>query len=232
MGPVSYPLLSHSSDDHPLEPRVQDEKLRSITYRSHFWRYLNAVLGTLAVIVGLVYVFFEDTDKTARVWRNINDTIEKTTTAATAPSPAVTDKPTAIPRPRVSTSATEYHPGDRFEYSFDSRLDGYVSLWNITASGKAERIIPAATNRRGRRVIAGQRYASGSDGLPSLVVSGAVGVEQLLLLWCPQPSGHGFSALFTRYQAFEQDLRRRRDNGCIDARSNYRIVERSNPSDG
>jgi len=203
---------------------VQDDKLRKLSYKSHYWRYVNAFIGAIAGLVGLVYFVFDDSGRTARVWHNIQAVVE--TPASAAPRETATPPATALSTTplMLSTNAGQYHVGDRFDYRFGGKRDGYVSLWNITASGRAQRIIPSVTNRRAQRVIAGRAYASGTADFPTLRVSGSTGVEQLLLLWCPRRDGHGFSALFPRSEAFEADLAKRRAAGCRVTRSDYRIV--------
>ena len=213
---------------------MQDDKLRNISYKSHYWRYVNAFVGAIAGVIGLVYLFFDDTSKTARVWHNIQAAIVQ---PAVATSPGLwSDSPLVMaaastkgPALRLSAGAGDYHLGDRFDYRFSATEDGYVSLWNITASGRAQRIIPTATNRRALRIIGGQAYDSGRDGLPTLMVSGAAGVEQLLLLWCPRRDGHGFSALFPSQGSFERDIQKRRAAGCVEHRVSYRIRSGSTP---
>ena len=211
---------------------MQDDKLRNITYKSHFWRYINAFMGTIAVVVGLVYVFFDDTDKTARVWNNLRGSAEQTQQRSPAkppPNPVATLTTSGTPALAVASDAPIYQIGDRFDYRFSTARSGFISLWNITASGRAQRIIPVATNSRAQRAISGQEYRSGQHKLPTLRVSGRTGVEQLLLLWCAERSQHGYSALFHRAESLEQDLLKRRQSGCVERRSNYQIVATPSP---
>ena len=220
----------NSGCDSLVETRVQDDKLRKLSYKSHYWRYVNAFIGAIAGLVGLVYFVFDDTGRTSRVWNNIQAIIE-TPADASPREPAMTsNKAPLATQLSLSTNAAHYHVDDRFDYRFAGKRDGYVSLWNITASGRVQRITPSATNRRAQRVIAGRTYTSGQNDFPTLLVSGSVGVEQLLLLWCPQRDGHGFSALFPRSDAFERDLMKRRAAGCRVTRTDYRIVAGASPA--
>ena len=205
---------------------MPDKDLTNITHKAHFWRYVHAFMGTIAVIVGLIYLFFGDADKTARVWNNIQGlfSTQAGSSHQSAP-PARTTAPTiATTKLTLGTEKAAYHVGERFDYHFASTQKGYVSVWNITASGRVQRIVPLATNHRAQRVIAEQNYAAGDSGLPALSVSGDTGLEQILLLWCPQQEDHGFSALFPQLERFEQDLAMRHSSGCFESRSSYRIL--------
>lgn len=212
---------------------MKDKNLTNIAHKAHFWRYVHAFMGTIAVVVGLIYLFFGDADKTARVWHNIQGLFasQPPSSQSAAPAPSATPAITTT-QLTLSTGKGTYHAGERFDYHFASTQKGYVSLWNISAGGRAQRIVPLATNHRAQRVIGKQNYAAGDSGLPAFSVSGAAGLEQLLLLWCPRQDDHGFSALFPRLERFEQDLEKRRSSGCIEQRSSYRILPGTNPGPG
>lgn len=204
---------------------MQDNDLTKITHKAHFWRYVHAFTGTIAVIVGLIYLFFGDADKTAEVWRNIQGLFGPHA-GSNQNAPAAQTAAAAIANAQLTlaTEKSEYHSGDRFGYRFSSTQDGYVSLWNITSGDRAQRMVPLATNRRAQRIVGGQTYTAGENGLPAFAVSGDAGLEQLLLLWCPRQDDHGFAALFPQLDRFEQDLSKRRNSGCIDSRSSYHIL--------
>lgn len=204
---------------------MDEEKLRRMSYKSHFWRFMHALVGTIGAIAALLFLVFGDSEKTTEVWHNITGSH----TEPRAPDGAgVARADSSAAAARLQLNSHHYFLGDPFRYSFTTDRDGYVAIWNITASGKALRAFPSDTSERANRALAGQEYAAGRSGVPSLTVAGAPGSEELVLLWCPRETDHGFRSQFANRRWFDEELMRQRLQGCVDTRASYEIQNRAN----